>query len=47
MAEIFEPITQIFERFAGDPVEILLDSLVLGFFQDGPLVLAAIGFTFR
>jgi branched-subunit amino acid ABC-type transport system permease component len=38
-------VIEIFERFANDPVEILLDSLVLGLFQAGPLVLAAIGFT--
>lgn len=36
---------EIFERFANNPIEILLDSLVLGLFQAGPLVLAAIGFT--
>lgn len=36
---------EILERFTNDPVEILLDSLVLGLFQAGPLVLAAIGFT--
>ena len=32
------------ERFASDPLEILPDSLVLGLFRAGPLVLAAIGF---
>lgn len=33
------------ERFGSNPIEILLDSAVLGLFQAGPLVLAAIGFT--
>jgi branched-subunit amino acid ABC-type transport system permease component len=38
-------VTEILERFANNPVEIMLDSLVLGLFQAGPFVLAAIGFT--
>jgi branched-subunit amino acid ABC-type transport system permease component len=38
-------VTEILERFTANPTEILLDSLVLGLFQAGPLVLAAIGFT--
>ncbi|CAN5701340.1 branched-chain amino acid ABC transporter permease [soil metagenome] len=36
---------EILERFASNPLDIMLDSLVLGLFQAGPLVLAAIGFT--
>lgn len=36
---------EILERFASNPIEIVLDSLVLGLFQAGLLVLAAIGFT--
>lgn len=38
-------MADILERFTANPTEIMLDSLVLGLFQAGPLVLAAIGFT--